>query len=1362
MTPSPQDLDTLLADLGTPEVQSDPSLRIKVSTSALQLISRDSDTDLWARLTAELGAAHLALRVPDRSPHIEIAIRSLEAAVQIVPRDVDPSVWAANNVNLGAAYQMRIAGNPSENVDRSIEAFTAALTVFTRENAPLPWATAQINLGNSLWRRGDGRSPRDLEKAIYAVEYALTVLTIDNAPDDWARAKTNLGTLYVSRQQGALSANIETAVRCFEDALLVRTRELSPFEWAITSMKLGSALLQRAYGIPVENLDRAVRGLRGALEVLNAEQTPVEWAIAATAMASALLDPNRHPAADAANAADIAEAIRLSESACAIVSKTGPLIERIRAQGAFAHLLIESPAAVPSAAVERAIDLLREILPLTDRAHAPAEWLRARIDYGNAHILRIPGTREDNLQAAIAAYREVIAGDTEQRAPSLWALAQRNLASALTISTTGGREANIAQALTHFEAALRVHSRERSPREWATTVGNLGGAYLVGVSADRAADLARAIECCEQALEVYDPAASPRDAAPYAVNLARALLERSQEDSDPRWINRALALIRPAASAYDPQFSPREHVQALSTLANVLFHSVQGDPAANLDQSIAAARRALAIATPSALPSEYPEIASTLVDALRRCLSGDHAAALEEAISLGEHALASFECDLRPDLCAALCANLSIVWSERLLDDPKENLRTAIRYAERARRLQGQARRRLPGTAADLIRLSQLYSSLETPEGTQQAVDAARQAMAIATSEASPRRHVRAQLQLAVVLVANGKGDPQDLRDAIGHFESALSLLSPSSDPEAYRIAARNLATTFIAAGGPDALDRARHWYRASLDVTPESLHRERMLAHIGLGHVSFQRGEWREAADHFLAAIRIRQSAFTRAVSLESRGELLHESRDVLGPLAWSLSQCGGEDDLRQAVAAVENARTRFISDLLALDEAAAGSLRPADRDAFLAARDTLRAAQVRAAAALAVSHDEFVYLTREIEQAAGRLDRVLATIHEDEPAFLAPISFAEIQRAASAAPLVYLLASDASGLALIVPAAGAVRAVPLPSLASGEVGSKLALYALSYVSREPAPTVWHDALARTLAWLWDGLFVPLLDALAPEPEAVLIAAGVLGILPLQAAGSPATGYVTDRIRLRFSPTARILLRPRSDAPAASILAVDEPRPVDAPPLSYSSEEVDAALSLFAGRLVIRHEDAGFDRVLAAVAAGHDVLHFSCHGFADLRQPLDSGIVLGGGRFLRVRDLLAVRTAARLVVLSSCESALSGGNLDESLSLGASLLSAGAGAVICASWSVYSISTMLLMIRFYRFWRSDGFPAAEALRRAQIWLRDTANEQKLTWLRESDPAAASRFETFRLLAGVPEDYFAHPAHWAGFNYVGL
>ena len=112
------------------------------------------------------------------------------------------------------------------------------------------------------------------------------------------------------------------------------------------------------------------------------------------------------------------------------------------------------------------------------------------------------------------------------------------------------------------------------------------------------------------------------------------------------------------------------------------------------------------------------------------------------------------------------------------------------------------------------------------------------------------------------------------------------------------------------------------------------------------------------------------------------------------------------------------------------------------------------------------------------------------------------------------------------------------------------------------------------------------------------------------------------------------------------------------------------------------------------------------------------------SALLLADG-LLRLRELLDLRLpAARLVVLSACETAVAGTDLpDEVVSLAVGLVQAGAAGVVASAWAVPGLATALLMARFYANWAAGPATPAEALREAQQWIRDTTNDEKCAYL---------------------------------------
>jgi CHAT domain-containing protein len=129
------------------------------------------------------------------------------------------------------------------------------------------------------------------------------------------------------------------------------------------------------------------------------------------------------------------------------------------------------------------------------------------------------------------------------------------------------------------------------------------------------------------------------------------------------------------------------------------------------------------------------------------------------------------------------------------------------------------------------------------------------------------------------------------------------------------------------------------------------------------------------------------------------------------------------------------------------------------------------------------------------------------------------------------------------------------------------------------------------------------------------------------------------------------------------------------------------------------------------------AAGTAPDVLHIATHGYVDALRPRLSALVLtreaqtdpGGGEFTLV-DILAIKTDARLVVLSACDT--SRGRLlpgEGVLGPAQAFLASGATSVLASYWRIDDAATASFMQTFYKYLLSERLPVATALRRAQL-----------------------------------------------------
>jgi hypothetical protein len=327
------------------------------------------------------------------------------------------------------------------------------------------------------------------------------------------------------------------------------------------------------------------------------------------------------------------------------------------------------------------------------------------------------------------------------------------------------------------------------------------------------------------------------------------------------------------------------------------------------------------------------------------------------------------------------------------------------------------------------------------------------------------------------------------------------------------------------------------------------------------------------------------------------------------------------------------------------------------------------------------------------------------------------------EITSAASAdAPLVYLAATALGGLALVVGADNDV--IWLPELRE----DTLTTTARAFVAASRESWSWPGTLDSTLMWLWDSCMGHLLERLEGIRCATLIPSGLLGLLPLHAAWTRDTSsragrrYVIDQLSLAYAPTARVLKAARKRASRIQprgVLIVADPQPTRRASSPEAIGEAAAVRASYRRSRALQHDKATAAAVQTELP-NWPVLHFACHGFADLEEPLSGGLVLSNDEVLTLRQIHGLHlNGVRLAVLSACETAMPGLDLpDEVIGLPTGLQFAGAAAAIGSLWPVRGSGTPLLMARFHQLW-TNGTEPHDALRQAQVWVRDTTNGQK-------------------------------------------
>ncbi len=600
--------------------------------------------------------------------------------------------------------------------------------------------------------------------------------------------------------------------------------------------------------------------------------------------------------------------------------------------------------------------------------------------------------------------------------------------------------------------------------------------------------------------------------------------------------------------------------------------------------------------------------------------------------------------------------------------------------------------------------------------------------------------------------------DEEDLATAIHSYRQALALSKGSIlDRAAIRHnLANSLATVYRQHGADDALFEAILLYEASLGETPEdSPEFPDRTTNLGLALLdrAGRADSPQASSDRSRGFDLLRQASAAIRVAPESaQNAAKHWQRRALEGGEWA--------EVLQAHGFARAAGDRMFH--------AQGTR--SQKEAWLRESQGLAAAAAYAAAKLGALQDAVTTLEMG-------LARLLAERWATEDRGSDFLTFEEIRRLASLdAPLVYMAATRAGGVALIVRAdEPEVEPVWLPNLQEGELLDRMQEHFRVYGEWQQSLRLraqWLSSLDQLAAWLRGVALDDVLRFLGTVERVHWISAGLLSFLPWQAAvvGSCQS---SPKVFLH-APSARGLAGARE----ARSLRTQGPLGILAVSAYLDGEEDDSeprldaeiAAASFERRLLLADDEAARNSVLAELPR-YEVLHFACHGSVEAEEPLESGLRLGQER-ITLQDFLSVGLdTARLVVLSACESGIPGLIVpDEAIGLPTGLLYAGAPGVIASLWAVEEEPTVYLMLRFYNLWTVDGESPATALASAQSWLRETTNREKFDYLEElrtNERWCLPRevldvLQTeLRLRHGGHRD-FEHLHFWGAFFYVGL
>jgi CHAT domain-containing protein len=264
-------------------------------------------------------------------------------------------------------------------------------------------------------------------------------------------------------------------------------------------------------------------------------------------------------------------------------------------------------------------------------------------------------------------------------------------------------------------------------------------------------------------------------------------------------------------------------------------------------------------------------------------------------------------------------------------------------------------------------------------------------------------------------------------------------------------------------------------------------------------------------------------------------------------------------------------------------------------------------------------------------------------------------------------------------------------------------------------------------DADGRSL---YQRLVAPVEKELESAKHVIFVPHGILHYLPFAALVDPQGKNPIDRFSLSFAPSATVwgwcAEKANRKQPAGDVLAIANPDLGDPKfALPFAAKEVQALTRVYPRVQTYEAKDATKDAVRAH-AGSASIIHFACHGEYNPDSPLFSSLLLsptsGDNGRLEAHEIFGLSLHCGLVTLSACETGLAKVTQgDEIIGLARSFIFAGAPSLITSLWKVDDLATAVMVKRFYRS-LAAGIPKAEALRRAQLVVRDAVNAQPAAW----------------------------------------
>jgi CHAT domain-containing protein len=653
---------------------------------------------------------------------------------------------------------------------------------------------------------------------------------------------------------------------------------------------------------------------------------------------------------------------------------------------------------------------------------------------------------------------------------------------------------------------------------------------------------------------------------------------------------------------------------------------------------------------------------------------------------------------------------------------------------------------------------------------------------------------IRVQTTLGSAYLKKGDGERlNNLMQALEYFKRATQTCAERKMQEEQTEVLEWLGISYseLTKFDSTAIYKSVSYFKQALDASiSEYRRRDSLRLANTLAGIYFDRRMWKTATSLYRTAIEQAEELFGVAYTERGRRSDIKWISKLYSQFAYCLVKL---ENFTTAFEKVEQGKTRILSEVLLSDVRLLCRFGKSYAETISLLQKRIRVLEHQ----MRISADQFSKrdLAEHLRQEYTRLNQTFDAIHQEYPDFL-PHGLALLEilelipiEGTVVAPII---TSQGSAVFVVPHGTQTVDASCVIMLDDFKEKSLDALlrgtdenpgWIRAYIAHR-ATTEWQADVDRITAQMWDTIIAPIYARLQTlgVKRVALMPSGGLQLLPLHAAWRLENGikrYWLDDYEINYAPSAYALRASQKRASerteqTALVAGVSEYKQLSQ--LHYTRAEVEEVGKLFNAQPLLNN--TATPNAIVDAARDKAYLHLSCHGsYAWGKDALASALYFADDAPLTLSDILGKMdlNAARLVTLSACETGITdvSQSPDEYVGLPAGFLQAGAAGVVSSLWSVDDMSTALLMIRFYENHLNQKQSPAEALRNAQLWLRDVTNAELSELfaaykMNATDAttrmAYSTAHENFRehSLADPNAKPFSRPYYWAPFVFYGV